>query len=85
MFKKLSKMEVIQSITPYDCYFSPVSEIEELKKKLKTGNLEIKAVAIDLPEADASRQQRKISFESDEKKDELPQNNNLNNNNVNCE
>lgn len=69
MFKKLSKMEVIQSITPYDCYFSPVSEIEELKKKLKTGNLEIKAIVI----------------ESDEKKDELPQNNNLNNNNVNCE
>ena len=42
MFKKLSKREIIESITPYDCYFASALEIEDLNKKLISSPFEVK-------------------------------------------
>jgi hypothetical protein len=75
-------MEVIQSITPYDFCFSPVSEIEELKKKLKTGNIEVKAEVIEEDEKKESSLWDNLDAKaSGEELIDSVQNLNLNNNN----
>jgi hypothetical protein len=41
MFKKRTKAEIIESITPYAENFISIDELEELKKRYKTGNLKV--------------------------------------------